>query len=485
MATTGFWPVKGRLKDVLEYADNPDKTTNPEYLDSDLYAALKYAENGEKTDKQLFVSGINCAGSSAYSQMMAVKKKFGERGSVVAYHGYQSFEAEEVTPEEAHAIGVETARRMWGDKYQVIVTTHLNTENLHNHFVVNSTSFKDGTKFRNKIGDHMELRKVSDAVCKEYGKSVLENSDFYKHGKKEYWSNKDGQKTHREQLREDLEYCLTYASSWDKFILQLHGLGYEIDLSRMSVKAKGWERAVRLGRLGYTEQVINDRLEKNFDSNDSIWKWNRHLPYQPKQFPIEHQIMEMGLDNSFWEMSIPGYRRRDSRELEFQKNRLVFTIEHSHNSAVILVDAIFLLFITAVELVRELSDVMFISPDLRHAANDINQYVNDYHFLKENGIHTLEQLKSYTSETRKQISDLEQERSKADNARRRARIPEEKQEAKDKRAEITKQISPLRKELSHAEKIMEKSPKLYEMLKQEHSMEKAAQERNRMRERSR
>lgn len=331
----------------------------------------------------------------------------------------------------------------------------------------------------------MELRRVSDTVCKKYGKSVLENSDFYKHGKKEYWANKDGHKTHREQLREDLEYCLTYASSWDKFILQLHGLGYEIDLSRMSVKAKGWERAVRLGRLGYTEQVINDRLEKNFDSNDSIWKWNSHLPYQPKQFPIEHQIMEMSLDNSFWEMSIPGYRRRNSRELEFQKNRLVFTIEHSHNSAVILVDAIFLLFITAVELVRELSDVMFISPDLRHAANDINQYVKDYHFLKEYGIHTLEQLKSYTTETRKQISNLEQERSKADNARRRARTPEEKQDAKDKRAEITKQISPLRKELSHAEKIMEKSPKLYEMLKQEHSMEKAAQERNRMRERSR
>ena len=26
MATTGFWPVKDRLKEVIDYAENPDKT---------------------------------------------------------------------------------------------------------------------------------------------------------------------------------------------------------------------------------------------------------------------------------------------------------------------------------------------------------------------------------------------------------------------------------------------------------------------------
>lgn len=26
MATTGFWPVKSRLKEVIDYAENPDKT---------------------------------------------------------------------------------------------------------------------------------------------------------------------------------------------------------------------------------------------------------------------------------------------------------------------------------------------------------------------------------------------------------------------------------------------------------------------------
>ena len=56
------------------------------------------------------------------------------------YHGYQSFAAGEVTPDEAHAIGMETARQMWGARYQVVVTTHLNTDNIHNHFVINSVT---------------------------------------------------------------------------------------------------------------------------------------------------------------------------------------------------------------------------------------------------------------------------------------------------------------------------------------------------------
>ena len=73
MATTGFWPIKGSLRGVINYADNPDKTTNPKYLDDDLAAVLKYAENDYKTDMKMFVSGINCLAVRAYEQMMITK----------------------------------------------------------------------------------------------------------------------------------------------------------------------------------------------------------------------------------------------------------------------------------------------------------------------------------------------------------------------------------------------------------------------------
>ena len=60
MATTGFWPVRGNLKKVLDYDDNPDKTTDRKYLDNDLYDALRYTENDDKTDERKYVSGVNC-----------------------------------------------------------------------------------------------------------------------------------------------------------------------------------------------------------------------------------------------------------------------------------------------------------------------------------------------------------------------------------------------------------------------------------------
>ena len=83
MAVTGFWPVYRNLKATLDYADNPDKTTLPEYLDEDLYAALRYVENDSKTDRQMFVGGINCSKQNAYGIPSAAGSKEGHRHAVV------------------------------------------------------------------------------------------------------------------------------------------------------------------------------------------------------------------------------------------------------------------------------------------------------------------------------------------------------------------------------------------------------------------
>ena len=68
------------------------------------------------------------------------------------------------------------ATRLWGDRYQVIVATHLDKENhLHNHFVLNTVSFADGIKYHRTRKDYHEMQAVSDALCREYGLSVIEH----------------------------------------------------------------------------------------------------------------------------------------------------------------------------------------------------------------------------------------------------------------------------------------------------------------------
>lgn len=75
-----------------------------------------------------------------------------------------------------HEIGLRLAKQLWGEKYQVIVATHLDKENhLHSHFVVNTVSFVDGIKYHRTAKDYHDMQAASDALCREYGLSVIEN----------------------------------------------------------------------------------------------------------------------------------------------------------------------------------------------------------------------------------------------------------------------------------------------------------------------
>ena len=113
----------------------------------DLKDVIDYARNSDKTEEEYFVTGINCEPQSAYEEMQDIKMYYNKNDKILAFHGYQSFARGETTPEIAHKIGVELAHEIWGDRFQVVVTTHLNTKCLHNHFVINSVSFKDGYKY--------------------------------------------------------------------------------------------------------------------------------------------------------------------------------------------------------------------------------------------------------------------------------------------------------------------------------------------------
>ena len=467
MATTGFWPVRGKLKKVLDYADNPDKTTEKKYLDDDLYAALRYTENDDKTDERKYASGINCSATFAYQEMMAVKQRFGERGKVVAYHGYQSFKTGEVTPEQAHHIGIKTARRMWGKDFQVLVTTHLNTDNLHNHFVVNSVSFRDGHKFRNSIEQHRELREISDAVCKEHGLSVLTNAPFYGgQSKGAYWKEQKGQTTHRQQLKEDVEYCLRYSLDWPSFARQLEAKGYELDRTRMSVKAPGWQRAVRLNRLGYTEDVLYERWDRNEADPEFEYRYNDHRPRVSTAGVLMRVVVEMDQTRRA-RLPLSLAFEQQPRSVEKLLNDLIYEANHTHDTATILADAIFAILIALVELATHYTREVVLSAELRHDLKNVVQFHTDYRFLKENGLHSISDLDRDMEQTQEQIAALTEQRSKIRNRVRHETDPAALADNKAERAATTDQIISLRQRTKHLKRIQKDTPRLVNLLKTE------------------
>ena len=186
---------------------------------------------------------------------------------IQAYHGYLSFKNMEVTPEMAQRVGMEFARRVWGDKYQVLVTTHLNTEHLHCHFVVNSISFVDGSRCHDETS-WFKFSPIADEICRKYGLSVIQepdrNRDPYYIKQKE----QAGIPTRQSILRETIDEIVPHCRNLDDFKYQLRQRGYKYNLNPSrkywTVAPPGSEKSIRLYRLGeeYTNDRIAERIRK-------------------------------------------------------------------------------------------------------------------------------------------------------------------------------------------------------------------------------
>ena len=213
MAVTKIWPIKGRLCDVIDYTVNPEKTFNPEYTFEELQElkdVIDYAMESDKTEKQFYVTGVNCTAEFAREQMVNTKRLFKKEDGILAFHGYQSFKPGELTPELAHEIGIKLAEKLWGDRFEVVVSTHLDKHHLHSHFVLNSVSFVDGKKFDACRRSYREMRRASDELCRQYGMSVIENPRKAP-SRMQYLAEKNGEMTKYTNVKRDIRECIISA----------------------------------------------------------------------------------------------------------------------------------------------------------------------------------------------------------------------------------------------------------------------------------
>lgn len=466
MATTSIWRVKGWLGKVVIYVENPDKTANPQfYTQEDLTGqdgqnlsdVIRYAVNSEKTQQtdnenctvvHRFVSGINCSPSTTRDEMLAVKKRFGKENGTVAYHGYQSFAPGEATPEMAHEIGKRLAARLWGDRYQVIVATHLDKENhLHNHFVLNTVSFVDGIKYHRTKKDYHDMQETSDALCREYGLSVIEHPQRGKSKHYGEWRAEQEQRpTWRGLIRADIDEAIRQSMTERQFFDNLRKKGYEIKTGKdISVKPPGKERFVRLMR--------------NFGENYSIENIRRRLlsqsrPERPAPDP-PRTVIRIRLFGSLEKTrKITGFRALYFHYCYllgiFPKNKPRQNPKRLH----------FLL--------RE---------DLRK----LDAITAETRLLARNRIDTAEQLFSYRSEIQQKTESLIADRKELYRLSRTVAVKSDEEkiaEVKSQIAAVSKEITLLRKELSLCDGIAARSGIIKEKIKAVREDENKGKEKN-------
>ncbi len=273
MAVTAIWDVKDELDSVIRYVAKPSKTWNGQYDRAAQYHALEnvlqYTADQMKTEKQFYVSGINCEENPnrAKEQFEETKRNWEKEGGIACFHSYQSFAPGEVTPEVAHAIGIELAKRLWGDRFEVLVTTHLNTKAVHNHFCLNSVSFADGLRYYDQKATYKKMREVSDALCREWGLSVIEPKGRGRHIG-EIKDEENGKLTMRGQIKADIDQAIQENFSWRTFCKALGELGYVTEWrgSFFRIRPDQGKKFFRFDRLGegYSVEDIRRRLNENY-----------------------------------------------------------------------------------------------------------------------------------------------------------------------------------------------------------------------------
>lgn len=419
MATTRIWAVRSRLDHMVDYVSNQEKTI-------DIKQVLDYATNEIKTHEKEYVSCINCSYLDPYQSMTNTKKQFNDEREILAFHGYQSFDAGEVDGELAHQIGVEYAKRMWGDKYEVVVATHLNTQHIHNHFLINATSFVDGKRYQNNYKDLYKMREINDEICKEHNLSVVEKQNYHSKNKNQYFADK----TYRSIVKEDVDEALKASFTLKQFYNELQLNGYEIKVTdkNVSVKHPCFNKFIRLKSLGndYTNDAIIDRilnLEKDRPSSFSL--------YERKNFDIK-----------------PYYEKYKKKQLTGMQRLF---LHYQYVLGIIPKD--------------NRRSVKY-SDELKEAMKRIDSISDQTILLFKNNITNIDELIQYKSKCKDKLDELIDYRQVQRNRLRRSNNSQEKALLKDYITSITKEIKELRKELLLCEEIMDRSIYLNSLEKQ-------------------
>jgi hypothetical protein len=307
----------------------------------------------------------------------------------------------------------------------------------------------------------------------------LENAAFYGGQKrKEYWKSKrDGTLTHKEQVKADVEYCIRYSMNWDQFCQQMEAKGYSIDPVRMSVKANGWSRAVRLDQVGITEETMYEQWDQNETEPEFRYKYQNHKPHISNSAVLITTVVELKkrkraqtplnvlYQQDEYERTHPLKEPRST--IDKYLDGLVYEMNHTSDTVTILVDAIFAIFVSLIELASHYAKEVILSADLRHELKNYAQFCSDQRFLKENKLHTFNDLDRNIAQAEAQIAALETKRSKVRNQIRHETDPTILAENKEQRAGITAEITALRTRVKRVKRIRKDASRFLGLLRTE------------------
>lgn len=438
MATTKIWPVKSRLEKTVRYVINPDKT-----------------QNGK------LVSGVNLLAVPSDAKgmcqdMMRTKQRFGKTDGRLAYHMEQSFKPGEVTPELAHQIGVEFARRLYGDDFEVVVSTHVDKAHIHNHFIINSVSFVDGHKYHEPNSEYNNrIRKISDEICEQYGLSTVQEPQKGKyHAYPEvHREDMDGPPDRHDHGRnppnptvhtliyEDIDRAIEFSKDLDSFYQTLQGMGYQVRRTGKypSIAPQG-RKFFRLYKFakGYTEEDIARRIAARVQGRSA----------EPERYTPQVRLGRRDVATTYY----GDWSSRREYQRSVYRFKTYFLRRYYRNS-------LYQVYIQYRHILRSVQRERYPEypgVDLRRDVQKLNRYSQQAVILARNNIKTKEELNQHLEDLDRQAHSLNKERWYAKRQLSKA-SPQEKEVLQKKIDQLTAAVKPITREKFLCRDILQRS----------------------------
>lgn len=241
-------------------------------------AHLKYILNPEKNEKMKYVTGICCGGDleTAYDNFKEIFEKYNDEDfdncksskksgkKHIRIHSYtQSFDSS-VSPEEAHRIGVEWAKKVFGENRPIIISTHSNTDHCHNHIAVCPYDL-DGIRWHSNRKTLGFVRKRSDEICLECGLDIIKNPKRNSTISYKEWDSRKKKCSWKVRMADTIDRLILQNDVTDisSLIEKMRECGYTFtNESRLIAKPKNVKYGCNIAKLGfgYSYQMLVERI---------------------------------------------------------------------------------------------------------------------------------------------------------------------------------------------------------------------------------
>ena len=248
----------------------------------------QYLLQQQKTQPDL-ITGYDVEPDQFGEDFIETQKIKGKTEGRRYYHLIYSLSPEEtarVTPEEIHELGVQFAEERFGKAgFEFAVVTHIDTDHIHDHIVVNAVNRRSGKKFHTTKKDLASMKELFNELARERDISRIEtNGRQFANG--EYWAmrNKKEGKTNdpsrdpwKQELREVIDMVKAQSHSYEEMKKILRE-NWDISIVRDS--GKGLTYIHQNGK-----KVRGKKLGTAYDKPALLEHFGKKQPLQERRVP--------------------------------------------------------------------------------------------------------------------------------------------------------------------------------------------------------